>query len=287
MVFPVVSGVVSVLAYTAMQIVFKRATGASPLALTAWLGVLLPLWLLVAGVGVPAQLVFVPAVPAYWLWTSLWALLAVGSMALLIGLTQRFALVELAAYRKVFGLFLAIFIDMMLIGTRFDDVALVLMALVLAGSVLLTRERQHEQGPFPWKAVGLVFALCAVMLAQLFAYKQALVFQPDVISHMVVAKAVFAALSLLLWLVPSARQGAGSVSPLVLALVAVCFVVGSLAEGFMLQTLPLALVMLVGLGVSALFSVHDLLRRDLPATPRTLMGLMLVFSGFVLLAFYG
>lgn len=284
--FPILAALLSVTAYMLMQIVFKRAGNTHPLALTAWVGCLLPVWVGVLALGLPSHLLVFEPSTAYFAWTGLWAFLGVGSMGLLLVLIQKLALAELAAYRKVFTVLLVGLADVLLVGEVFSPTKLAVLGLILAGSVLLTSQRK-QVGPFPWVDIATVAALCAIMAVQLYAYKRALALQPDVLSHIAFAKAVFATFSLVLLALPTVRQGSGSVGLGVMLAVAGLFVVGSIAEGFALKDLPMAVVVATGLGMAGVFAVHDLARGDMPATPRSLTGITLVLLGLALLVRLG
>lgn len=284
--FPIVSAIISVTAYMLMQMVFKRAGGVHPLALTAWVGCLLPVWVGVLALGLPSHLLVFEPSAAYFAWTGLWALLGVGSMGLLLVLIQKLALAELAAYRKVFTLLLVGLADVLLVGEVFSPAKLAVLGMVLVGSVLLTGERK-QVGPFPWVEVATVAGLCALMAVQLYAYKRALALQPDVLSHIAFAKAVFAVVSLGMLAVPEVRKGSGSVGVGVMVAVSGLFFVGSVMEGFALKELSMAVVVATGLGMAGVFALHDLVRGDMPATPRALVGVGLVLAGMALLVWLG
>ncbi|MFZ2586530.1 MAG: hypothetical protein WAZ18_00160 [Alphaproteobacteria bacterium] len=282
--FALSAAVISVTAYMLMQLVFKRQGGAHPLATTAWVGVLLPVWVLMLVLGLSSHLLVFEFSWAYVGWTGLWAVLGVASMGLLLVMVNRLALTELVAYRKVFTLLLALVADVALMGVVLGNGKLVALGVVLAGSVVVSGQRVGK-GVFPWKDVVIVAALCAVMALQLLAYQKALRLQPDVVSHICVAKAVFALFSLGLLGITEIRRGADTVSWGGLAAVAGLFAVGSIAEGFALKDLPMSVVVAVGLGMAGVFAAHDVVRGDIPRTPRALAGVGLVLAGLAMLAY--
>ncbi|MCP5404927.1 MAG: hypothetical protein H6922_01705 [Pseudomonadaceae bacterium] len=291
--FLLVCGVLSALAYTLMQLLFKhgRAYRGNPLALTAWLGLLAPVWGGLLWLGLHQKLLVLVASPAYFGWAALWAAMATVTMALIISLIQRLSLTELTAYRKAFAAGIAMLADVLWLHIAFEPLTLAAIALILLASVWLSTApagRGRQVGPKDLAvSLLLVFMLAAGLTGQLYVYQQALLLQPDVLSHVVFVKMLMAVFSLGFWLLPSVRKhGQPAGWPLMLAIIG-CYVVASFTEGYALQGLPVTLVVVTSFVAAACFTSHDLVTRDLPATRRTLVALLAVFGGFALLALGG
>lgn len=284
------AGFASALAYTLMQIVFKRASpNASAVALTAWLGLLLPVWALTLGIGLSSHLLVLTLTPAYVGLTALWAILATATMALLIALIQRLSLTGLTAYRKAFITLIALAVDVLWLGLIPTPFKLAAIALILWGSINLGRppskvlKFMRPRTP-PLTQLLWVFGFSAVFTFQAYVYKWALALQPDLVSHVVFAKALMALASLALWTLPQVRAHPLPVGKRSLLGVVTLFFIGSLLEGSALRTLAVSDLVVVSMVPAALLTLHDLWHRDLPATRATWLALAAIFGGFALLA---
>jgi drug/metabolite transporter (DMT)-like permease len=297
--FALLAGLTAALAYTLMQIAIKRqGTPLGPLSLTALLGLLLPFWLAVLGLGLNSHLLTLTPTLPYFALTIVWAILATASMALLAFLIARLPLTPLTAWRKLFTLMLALMVDIILLQQTFPPLKHLGLSLLAIGSFLLTPASQGHRplgslAPLSLKhtLAGAAILAC-IMTFQLALYQQALRLQTDVLSHVALAKALMALCSLTLLAHPIVRQQTRAAlkrrgkGRLMLA-VATFFVLGSLAEGLALQQGTLTLLVVATLVVPALFTAHDLYNHDLRPTRKTLIALALTFTGFALTAFAG
>jgi drug/metabolite transporter (DMT)-like permease len=285
------SGIGSAFAYTLMQILFKRGSPrASPLALTAWLGLLLPVWAAILWFGTATHLLVLTLTPAYLSATVLWALLSTATLALLIALIQRLSLTGLTAYRKAFITLIALTVDTFYLGQAPTLPKLAAIALILACSINLGRPsakatRFIKPRTPPLTQLLWVFGFSVLFTAQTYAYRYALALQPDLVSHVVFAKTLMAAFSLALWALPQTREHKLPVGNRRMLAIVACFFMGSLLEGVALRTLSVSVIAATTLVSAAIFTAHDLWHRDLPRTRATWLALVGIFAGFALLAY--
>ncbi|HEX2858786.1 MAG TPA: hypothetical protein VHP58_01095 [Alphaproteobacteria bacterium] len=283
------AALVCVGAYTAMNILFKRHAGAGggALHLTAWLGLLAPLWGLLLGLGAPTHLLVLPPAPAYYAWCLLWALLLPGTTLLMVHLLKTLSLSELTSARKALVTLLAVGVDYFLLGTTFTVPLLLAVGVITVAALNLPAPPRKKIKPLPLRVRTVwLLLLAALFTLQLLAYKRALAYQPDLVSHIVVIKLAAALCCLPLFFFmgkgPKQRPAAG----LILGVV-VCYFVGSVAEGYALRGLPLTVLVAITTATAALMALHDLIRKDLPRTGEAFAMLALIFAGFALLAFAG
>lgn len=283
---PIPAAILAVLAYTGMNVLFKRHAGAggNTVALTAWLGLLTPFWGLALFLGAPPHLLNLPANPAYWTLTALWAVLLPATTLLTLHLFKTLSLIEVTAARKALTTLFAIAVDALLLHTSFTMPTLFGVAIItIAALALPTAPSQSPHALPPPHAAALLALLAALLTLQLLAYKQALAYQPDLPSHIIIAKFLASLFCLPLFLLIPKNTHHRPTVPLILA-VAACYLLGSVAEGFALRGLPLTVLIAVTTATAALMAAHDLWRKDLPRTPRTLALLAVIFAGFVILA---
>lgn len=289
------AGLTAAFAYTFMQIAIKRqGKPLGSLPLMALLGLLLPLWLGILLIGLNSHLLVITITPTYLTLTLAWAVLAAGSMALLVYLIARLPLTPLTAWRKLFTLLLAMGIDLALLHQTFPMPKLAGLALLATGSFMLTPKpskptKRKPTLPLAHTLLGAA-VLAGVMTLQLAIYQQALHTQTDVLSHVALAKSLMALCGLALLAHTPTRMGAATAlntraGTITMLAVAGFFVVGSLAEGMALQHGTLTLLVVATLLVPAIFTAHDLWHGDLAPTRRTLLALALTFAGFALTAF--
>jgi hypothetical protein len=285
--FAMGAAMVCVLAYTGMGVLFKRhaSNGGGALELTAWLGVLAPLWLLLLGLGVPTQLLVLPHEPAYWMWTLVWAVLLPGTTLLMVQMLKTFSLSELTAGRKALVTLLAVGVDMALLHTPLRPSTLLAIGVITVAALSLPgapKVKRVKRLPLLDRAAMLA-GLALLLTVQLFAYKKALGYQPDLASHIVVAKLIAALCCLPLGVFV---KGKGPGVWLALGVVG-CYLVGSIAEGAALRGLPLSVLVATTTATAALMAAHDLWKKDLPSSPKTYGLLGVILAGFIMLAFWG
>ena len=298
------AGILSVVAYSLMQLLFKRSGapgrggtgGADPLVLTAWLGLMAPLWLLLLGVGLPTGLLALELSTPYLLYTFAWAALSVGTMLLMIVILQRVSLTEFTAYRKALVTAGALAADALIFGIMFSPLKLLAIGTVLAASLGLSLSAQPE--PIPAKrgkkkaqpsanlkqTLLLMGLLGVAMTIQMVVYKRALELQPDLASHVFLAKGLAAIMSLALFAVPAVRNAPAPAGLGFIFAIIGCFFIGSVFEAAAIKHLPLTVVMILSMVAATAFAAHDLWRGDLPRKPRIFIFIGLVFAGFAALA---
>ncbi len=282
----VICGVASALAYTAMQILFKRSAAYSgnPVVLTAWWGLLLPIWLGVLVLGVQMHLFVVNWSTPYVLWAVTWAVLATGSLTLMIWLIQRLGLVEMTAYRKAFAVAIALSVDVLWLGVSFNPMTIAAMALILAGALMLSAQDGWPSGADLLRRLFATALLAALLTVQLYVYKEALTYQTDVLAHVFVTKAMISILGLGLWVFPTVYRAPRPASWGLIGAMVVCFIIASITEGYALQGLPTTLVILTSIVAAACFTAYDAWNGDIAATRRSWLAVTAVLSGFAILA---
>lgn len=298
------AGILSVVAYSLMQLLFKRSGkpghggtgGANPLVLTAWLGLMAPLWLLLLGVGLPTGLLALELSTPYLAYTFAWAGLSVGTMLLMIVILQRVSLTEFTAYRKALVTAGALAADALIFGTTFSPLKLLAIGVVLAASLGLSvsaqpeplptkRGKKNSPTPASLKQTLLLMGLLGIaMTVQMVVYKRALELQPDLASHVFLAKGIAAVMSLALFALPAIRKAPAPAGLGFIFAIIACFFVGSVFEAAAIKHLPLTVVMILSMVAATAFAAHDLWRGDLPRKPRTFIFIILVFAGFAALA---
>jgi drug/metabolite transporter (DMT)-like permease len=280
------AAVLCVLAYTAMNVLFKRHThnGGGAVSLTAWLGLLAPLWLLVLALGTPTHLLVIPHESAYWLWSAVWAILLPGTTLLMVHLLKTLSLSELTAARKALVTLLAVGVDFFVLATPLRWTTLLAIGVITVAALSLPAppvRKLVQRLPLRERAAWLGL-LALLFTLQLTAYKKALLYQPDLASHIVIVKALAALACLPLF----AFERTGKAPPLRLALGVIgCYFLGSVSEGYALQGLPLSVLVAVTTATAALMAAHDLWKKDLPRSFKTYGLLGVILAGFVLLAF--
>lgn len=289
---PLVAALTCTLAYTVMNILFKRHTGSGggALQLTAWLGLLAPIWALALGLGTATHLLTLPESPAYWALSALWAVLLPATTLLMLHLLQTLSLSEVTSARKALVTLMALGVDVLLFHTTFPLPVLLAITVITGAALSLpappTVLKSTASRPSLPVRLALLVGLSLLFTLQLWAYKKALTFQPDLLSHIISVKLLAALACLPLFLLPAARP-AGSRGPrnlpLLLGVIA-AYLVGSVSEGYALQGLPLTILIAATTATAALMAAHDLWRKDLPRTRETAALLALIFAGFALLA---
>lgn len=287
----------SVLAYTGMNILFRRhAPGANALALAAWFGLLLPLWWGLLALGYPHNLFTLPAQPAYYLHTAIWAGCTVGTLVLLIHLLKTVPLTPLTAARKALVTLGTLAADTFLFGIHFTPVKIALCGIILAATLTLPQTvpqpspKARKSAPKSTQTtlqipqIALIILLSLLFTLQLSTYKLAMAYQPDLLSHIIFAKGLAAFFSLPLFLLPQVRKNPITIKGLPVAAMVGCFALGSILEAAAIRDLPLTYVLLISMLAPALFAVYDLATKSLPRTPKTAAILAVIFSAFYLLA---
>lgn len=278
---PLLAALSSGLAFTALQVLFKRHTSPklTPLALPALLGLMAPLWATLLATTHSHHLLTYTLTPQALLYPALWAFTTVATTTTLVWLLARLSLTEVAGYRKALITLGALTSDVLVFATNFPALKLAAIALLLTGAIMLGKTRHR----LPTRAEALVLiAWCSALTLQITCYKKGVLAQPEVLSHTILAQLFAATLYALLWLLPSVRKAPLPGLPLILAMLA-CAFMGDALEGFAYKNLPLAAVMLLTILPATLFAAHDLWRRDLPLTRKSLAALAALLTGFTLL----
>jgi drug/metabolite transporter (DMT)-like permease len=298
---PIAAGIISIVAYSLMQLLFKRSGsankgGADALTLTAWLGLMAPLWLFVLAVGLPSGLLVLDFSGVYLAYVSGWAAFSVATMLMMIYILQRISLTEFTAYRKALVTAGVLLADGVVLHEHFSTASLAAIAFIVACSMGLgagqfntskTKKtlKKQPKNLSVWATFGFMLALAMAMSLQMLVYKQAVLLQPDVLSHVFLAKALAAIISLGLFAVPRVRKAGRPASIKLIFGVIICFFIGSVFEAAAIKHLPLTLVMILSLVAAAAFAAHDVWRKDLPRTWRTGGLIAGIFLGFAALAY--
>lgn len=284
---PIPAAILAVFAYTGMNVLFKRhaGNGGSAVALTAWLGLLTPFWGLILLLGAPHYLINLPANPAYWAFSALWAVLLPVTTLLMIHLFKTLSLIEVTAARKALTTLFALAADLLILHTAFTAPTLLAIGVItIAALALPASPATPNTTPQPFaQRAALLTLLAALLTTQLLAYKEALHYQPDLASHIVIVKFMASIFCLPLFLTLPKTQRTKPPTLLILGTVG-CYLLGSIAEGYALRGLPLTVLIAVTTATAALMAAHDLWHRDLPRTRTTYALLALIFGGFVILA---
>jgi len=278
---PLLAALVSGLAFTLLQILFKRHTSpaTSPLILPSWLALLFPAWLAAFVACNQTNLLTFTLTPTALAYPLLWAICTVTTTTGLVWLLSRFSLSELAGYKKTFITLGAATADVLIFHTQFPLATLIALAFLLGGTVGLSQSRNR----LPTLAeIALIIGWCLIMVFQVSTYKYGQKLQPAVLSHTIIAQGFSTALYALLWLIPTVRRqplpGTGVLVPVLAAALT-----GVLLEGFAYAGLPLAMVLVITMLPTALMATHDLWHGDLPRTPRTALALLILLAGIVTL----
>lgn len=277
---PLLSAIISGLCFTLLGILLKRNTtaGASPFILPSWLALLFPVWVSAFIISHATGSLHFNLTPSALLWPLLWAACTVTTTTLLVWLLQSFSLTEVAGYKKALLTVMASGADIFLFHTVFPYATVAALACILCGSLLLGHARNSL--PNVKQTVALI-GWCAIITAQVSAYKYGQTLQTDVLAFTILAQGSSTFLYTLLWLLPSVQNTPFKLTK-ALPLLAVAFT-GVAIEGFAYQALPLAVVILITMSGAALFAVYDLATRDLPLTRRTALALAAIAAGFMLL----
>lgn len=277
---PILAALTSGLAFTGLQIIFKRHSkpGASPFAIPAYMGLLAPTWLVLL-LTTNTTLLDFNLTPAALIFPAMWAVCTVTTTTLLVWLLSRFSLTEVAGYKKALITFGALLADIYLFSVNFHIYKVAAIGFLLFGALTLSQTRHRI--PTPSQAL-ILLAWCSLLTLQITLYKTGQLHQPQVLANTILCQLMSTSLYALLWLLPSVRRQTPLPTPALLGILA-CAFIGVSLEGFAYFALPLAVVMLVTILPATLFAAHDLYRGDLRPTPLTLRALLALAGGFTLL----
>lgn len=278
---PLLAALTSGLAFTVLQITFKRhvSNTLTPLALPAFLTFLCPIWATLFILSHSHHLLFFNLSPNALIFPIFWATCTVTTTTLLVWLLSQFSLTEVAGYKKALITLGAISSDLLVFATNFPLLKLVAIGLILAAALTLGHTRQRLPTLKEW-AILLIW--CTLLTIQITLYKQGLSKQPEVLSHTILAQFFATALYGLFWLSPAvAHQYFPKIT--VIYTILTCAFIGVLLEGFAYAGLPLAVVMVVTILPATLFAAHDLYSGTLIKSPKTFSALAMLALGFIFL----
>lgn len=226
---------------------------------------------------------------AYFVYLFSWIVACLTHNFMRIYLYRFQSLSEFLAFDFIFATLILYVIDISHFSYNFSPYSLLGVLAVLTGSVILHSQKNTKtlKAPikkFPFMNLAGMFVLISLLTAFSLTMSKAAVSLQNPFFHGAIANAL---LFLCYFLIGRKKLNIAisskSFKNKTLYLCCFAMLIGSLAEAWVLKTLPLTIIALTGLFIPlTIYSSYDFLKKEILPNKQSTVAIILIFTGFVL-----